>query len=135
MRPEVLLTTVVILTAAAPASGAGSPGFRSPSGNIVCIQNEVAVDCELRSTTNGRPPRPSSCRFDYGYRYRIYPGLPRGRRLCTSDALDGTGLRVLAYGRSWTRAGITCDSRRSGVTCRNRQGHGFFLSKARQRVF
>ncbi len=135
MRPALILTTIALLAGAAPAFGASSPGFRSPSGNIVCAQNEVAVDCDLRATTNGRPPRPPSCLFDYGYRYRIYPGLPRGRRLCTSDALDDTGLPTLGYGRSWTRAGITCASRRSGVTCRNRAGHGFFLSRARQRVF
>ena len=135
MRHAAILTTVVLLAAAAPAAGAGAPGFRSPSGNIVCIQNEVAVDCELRSTTNGRPPRPASCRFDFGYRYRIYPGLSRGRRLCTSDAIDDAGLPTLGYGRTWKRAGITCASRRSGVTCRNHAGHGFFLSKARQRVF
>ena len=135
MRSVAILMALVFVANVAPASGAGSPGFHSPSGNIVCIQNEVAVDCDLQATTNGRPPRPPSCRFDYGYRYRIYPGLSRGRRLCTSDALGGAGLPTLRYGHTWTRAGIVCTSRRSGVTCRNHQDHGFFLSKARQRVF
>jgi hypothetical protein len=44
--------------------------------------------------------------------------------------------RVLGYGRT-IRFGrrIACTARRSGLTCRNRDGHGFFLSRERVRLF
>jgi hypothetical protein len=44
-------------------------------------------------------------------------------------------LGVLAYGAQWTRDGLTCKSERAGVTCTNRKGHGFRLSRARQELF
>jgi hypothetical protein len=42
---------------------------------------------------------------------------------------------VLAYGRSLRLGPFKCRSRRTGLTCRSRSDHGFFLSRARQRVF
>ena len=41
----------------------------------------------------------------------------------------------LAYGRSWTWHGIRCSSQRAGLRCRNRSGHGFFLSRKTQHIF
>jgi len=43
--------------------------------------------------------------------------------------------RVLAYGKAWSRAGIRCTSAVNGLTCRNKSGHGWFLSRERYRVF
>jgi hypothetical protein len=37
--------------------------------------------------------------------------------------------RTLAYGESWQRGPFTCTSRVTGVTCRNRTGHGLFISR------
>jgi hypothetical protein len=42
---------------------------------------------------------------------------------------------VLAYGETWRKRGFTCYSRAIGLTCRNTQGHGFFLSRERWHVF
>ena len=42
---------------------------------------------------------------------------------------------VLRYGSRWTHAEVTCRSRTSGLTCRNRAGHGFFLSRQRSYRF
>jgi hypothetical protein len=41
---------------------------------------------------------------------------------------------VLSHGRTWRRSGYTCRSRASGLTCR-RGGHGFLLSRKRQRYY
>jgi hypothetical protein len=49
--------------------------------------------------------------------------------------VQDNGLPVLPYGQSWQRAGLTCLSEQSGVSCRNARGHGFTLSRAAQRVF
>ena len=43
--------------------------------------------------------------------------------------------RVLGYGRTWSAGGISCSSATAGLTCRNRAGHGFFLSRERWRTF
>jgi hypothetical protein len=37
--------------------------------------------------------------------------------------------KVLRYGSKWSRGGFTCASRRTGLRCRNRSGHGWFLSR------
>jgi hypothetical protein len=42
---------------------------------------------------------------------------------------------VLAYGRTWSRDGISCTSEATGLTCKNRSAHGFFLSRERWRSF
>jgi hypothetical protein len=36
----------------------------------------------------------------------------------------------LRYGAKWSRGGFTCTSKQIGLRCRNRGGHGFFLSRA-----
>jgi hypothetical protein len=43
--------------------------------------------------------------------------------------------RVLAYGKTWAGEGLRCTSAEIGLTCRNRDGHGFFLSRERWRAF
>jgi two-component sensor histidine kinase len=43
---------------------------------------------------------------------------------------DGEGVDA-----AWSRGGFRCTSMRTGLACRNRSGHGFFLSRASWRVF
>src|SRR5262249_3319623 len=42
---------------------------------------------------------------------------------------------TLRYGQTWRRGVFTCTSRTSGVTCRNRAGHGLFVSRKSYRLF
>jgi uncharacterized protein DUF6636 len=42
---------------------------------------------------------------------------------------------VLAYGDIWQRAGFTCRSEQTGLTCFNAMQHGFGLSRSKQEVF
>jgi hypothetical protein len=59
----------------------------------------------------------------------------RAEVVCAGDTTLG-GPAVLAYGRSARRGSIFCISRLAGITCRNAaNGHGFFLSRARYRIF
>ena len=42
----------------------------------------------------------------------------------------GSGIaKVLGYGKTWSGGGIRCTSAETGLTCRNKSGHGFFLSR------
>jgi hypothetical protein len=43
--------------------------------------------------------------------------------------------KVLAYGSAVRIGGISCTSATAGLSCRNRSGHGFFLSRERWRMF
>lgn len=53
---------------------------------------------------------------------------------CVSDAVDRAG-KVLNYGKSFTKGGITCLSAFTGLTCKNAHGHGFFLARQSYRIF
>jgi hypothetical protein len=36
---------------------------------------------------------------------------------------------VLRFGHKWRVGGFTCNSRRTGLTCKNRHGHGWWLGR------
>jgi hypothetical protein len=44
-------------------------------------------------------------------------------------------LPVLAYSEVWQRAGFTCRSEQTGLTCFNAMQRGFSLARAKQEVF
>jgi hypothetical protein len=50
--------------------------------------------------------------------------------VCHGDTVLHQG-QVVGYGKTWHAGGFTCTVRRSGVTCRNRAGHGWLLSRQR----
>ncbi|MES2916214.1 MAG: DUF6636 domain-containing protein [Pseudomonadota bacterium] len=45
------------------------------------------------------------------------------------------GNPVLPYGEAVSLGGISCVSARTGMTCTNRDGHGFSVAKAIQKLF
>jgi uncharacterized protein DUF6636 len=125
-----------------PKNGA----FKTPSGNIVCgysiaPSGEASMECGIKS---GLKPPPKQVHCDAGDPNDKRVSLRDAGRavpvLCAGD--PGPLLpqiqakaRVLAYG-STTRVGaISCTSETTGLTCRNRSGHGFFLSRERWRTF
>lgn len=105
--------------------------FETPSRNIICTTGSlplsgsaVGIDCVVFSVSGARGQASWMMR-------------PTGRAWHRAVAanVETEGLHALAYGRSWRRLGISCSSRSDGLTCRNRSGHGFFLSRERQRIF
>jgi hypothetical protein len=132
----------------APTKGIPGVGyFKSPSGNIVCAHAKgsagVVVECGIHSGLKPKPPYNASCRasgLDHNADRISLAATGRTPypRACSGDAGPFVGqsiARVLAYGKTWSRAGISCRSAFTGMTCRNRSGHGFFLSRARWRRF
>ncbi|MHB2168240.1 DUF6636 domain-containing protein [Alsobacter sp. R-9] len=126
------------LIAAAPASAQSSVnGFVMPSGNIYCLADDgdgVFLRCDLKSIAR-RPPRPRDCDLDYGTAFEVSDKDRPAARICHGDTVMDEGYPVLPYGASWTRFGFVCLSDMKGVTCRNRHGRGFFLSRATQTLF
>lgn len=133
-----VLSAALAALAVAPIGDAGAATFATPSLNIGCYSTTTDVRCDIRRSRATRPSRPRGCRFDWGTAYGL-TRTGRGRGLCVSDTAlpnPSNPPRILRYGRSIrVNAGITCTSRRAGLTCRNRAGHGFFLSRERIRLF
>jgi hypothetical protein len=129
-----------ILMAAGVARADGITAFHTPSKNIYCQAIKDAkggfIDCEILSVTSSAPlaPRPADCDLEWGNRFQLGEA-GAGYLACTGDTLrDDKGLN-LAYGKSFQVGGITCGSSQQGLQCRNGAGHGFFLSRGRQRLF
>ena len=123
--------------------------FRSPSGNVGCWTYLATATsgrgfvCKVLSTA-ARPV----CEYGYAIgwwaatpRGALRPGKPSGD--CTFrpeqgyQSVEFSHAPVLAYGRSTSLPDreVVCRSERLGVTCTNRAGHGFFLSRGSIRIF
>jgi len=53
----------------------------------------------------------------------------RAHVTCHGDTAIDPRSRALRYGSAWKKSGFVCTSKRVGLRCRNRSGHGFFLSR------
>ena len=149
----VAATTAVLLAALASAGGTVTSAlpqmtfFKTPSGNIVCVHAAWStgpiLECKIKSGLKPKPPYTRACR-EIGLDHNAdrislpatgrvpYPGACHGDAGATS--LPGRR-RVLGYGQTWSRGSLSCRSEFTGLTCRNRSRHGFFLSRERWRRF
>lgn len=116
------------------AAAQADEGFQSPTGNIMCLSYGDGIRCDVMRISNNPPPRPADCDLEWGQAFEVGDNARRGVRLCYGDTVAGN-YRTLAYGRTFKGAGITCTSAQSGVTCTNRRGAGFSISRSKQRVF
>ena len=134
------------------APGSGPAGvltngyFKTPSGNIVCFHSPGPADmpraflgCGIKSGLKPAPPRRPCAEGGYaGDRLSMNATGRVSVPPCAGDpgALVGEReAKVLAYGKTWSGGGLTCASAVAGLTCRNKSGHGFFLSRASWRTF
>jgi hypothetical protein len=145
LRRYVVLSLVALFIGAAAASAATSKAvireFRTPSGNIGCVfssgldgAESPTIRCDIRSRLRPQPKQPANCPLDYGDSLQV---TRSGRTIlvCHGDTAIDPRARVLAYGHRFSRAGLTCVSRFSGLTCTNAAGRGFFLSRESWRSF
>lgn len=131
----------VFATTVATAIAQPAPdGFKMPSGNIHCqyfagMQGEASVlRCDIRNIAS-LPPRPRDCELDWGRAFEIAEDGGAAQRICAGDTVADDALPALPYGSIWRQGGFVCRSERNGATCINAAGHGFFLSRAAQRLF
>lgn len=122
--------------------------FRLPSGNIACAfaggyvdalgrANSPSLRCDIMGGLKPQPPRlarPASCDLDWGDSVSLSP-TGRTELTCHGDTVFDPRIKVLRYGTSWNRGPFTCTSRATGLTCQNKAGHGFFLSRNNWRRF
>ena len=125
IRPSILLACALALAPAAPAA-AKVVDFQTPSKRIVCAYatgtgEPAFIRCDLRFLND---------------RAVILEAGRRARKVKVTDAVGDPSSPVLAYGRSRSFGRFTCTSRTTGLTCRDRRsGHGFEVSRQRQRLF
>jgi hypothetical protein len=143
---------VIVFAAASAAIAVGTAtgatqrngAFKTPSGNIVCGYGfsadgrSASIGCGIKS---GLKPAPRNTCVDMDYSGKSVSLNATGRArpvVCAGDPgpfLVEAKAHVLRYGTTWRGGGITCASRRAGLTCTNRRGHGFFLSRDHWRSF
>lgn len=114
--------------------------FETPSENIQCA---VGQDFDVLSDINctiinrsGPPalPKPAWCNSDWGHTFFMRETGPV-EMLCEKTSRDKSGFDRAEYGVTGEFGGFVCHSSTKGLRCTNRDGHGFFLSRARQEVF
>jgi hypothetical protein len=122
---RVLVVSSLALLVAPAASFATIRAFRSPSGSIGCIYyRDPDTKAFLRCDVEGAG--------DLAWRIHRHG---HARRLHVTDTVLDPRAPVLAYGRTRSFGSLRCTSRMTGMTCKNRDGHGFKLSRERQRLF
>jgi hypothetical protein len=135
MRPAASLAALLLL--ALPGFAQEEAAFRSPSGNIHCLiigGDWTTARCDILERTPSFRDRPADCELDWGHAFEV-DITGRARLVCAGDTVANPRAAVLDYGGALTLGGITCRSEKTGMTCTNRDGHGFSLSRARQRLF
>lgn len=112
--------------------------FQTPSGNIHCMIDSgdfAGVRCDILQFRASFRQRPADCDLEWGDSFWIGPADGRGDLVCHGDTVATPDAAVLGYGATIGKSGIACRSEKSGLTCANTSGHGFFLSKASQQIF
>lgn len=103
-----------------------------PSRNVGCIFSPAAggqaasIRCDILSGLVPEPAR--ACELDWTGLGMT--GARRARAVCAGDTAYSGSSPVLRYGRVWTKGPFRCTSRRTGLTCSSRAGHGFRLARA-----
>lgn len=134
MVQKLFWIAAISLLGAAPAAAQPLVGFQTPSGNIHCLLAEGYLRCDLRSNIARVPRRPRDCDLEWGNAFSMTRNS-RATRLCHGDTAMNPENPVLGYGRTWRQYGFVCRSATSGLTCSNRSGRGWQLSRERQRIF
>ncbi len=104
--------------------------FIMPSRNIGCGFFE-ALRCDILSGLNPTPT--GECELDWTGLTLESQGNAAPQ--CAGDTVFNPDAPVLEYGQTWRLAGITCQSRQTGLRCTNEEGHGFSLARANWDTF
>jgi hypothetical protein len=131
------VTAALMLTVPAAAS-AKLRAFTSPSKTIGCLYSSTSgaktLRCDLAVVDHPKP-KPDSCDFDYGQAFALHP-RGRAKRLCYSDTVLNPNAPVLAYGETRRFGPFSCRvSKTRGMRCTSKTGHGFRLSRQRQKLW
>ncbi|MEA2123657.1 MAG: hypothetical protein QOI80_439 [Solirubrobacteraceae bacterium] len=133
MTRRLSLAALLVFCLAAVPAGAKVVKYKrfvSPSGMISCLAVKYGgkgVECSASyieeigelDTYYALEPHGRSRIGERG----DFPGYPNSKQ------------HTLHYGDTYKRKGVRCTMRESGLTCRNKDGHGFHLEKGNVRRF
>jgi hypothetical protein len=138
MLSKFYMAAATLLILLGDASAQDDEGFRSPTGNIHCalvrIDGRASLRCDIQQITNRLPQPPADCDLDWGKAFSMDVDDRHAGRICHGDTVVGR-YPILAYGQIWSRGGFICRSDQTGMSCRNRQGAGFDLSRSSQKLY
>lgn len=127
-----------------PLAARAEIAFSSPSGNIICYRPEAAAISCLILDRNWSDDQLAALQSDHDGECPVdrtaaialpANGPPRLIEHCHGDAFWWTENQfVLPYGFSVQNSEFNCTSEKSGMTCRNRLGHGFTMARAQYRI-
>ncbi|MBD2436809.1 DUF6636 domain-containing protein [Nostoc sp. FACHB-110] len=129
-----VLTTTVFSIITLPAIAQEQTQFQTPSGNIYCLIAEQNIRCDVLEITGQLPPQPKDCELDWGHVYNLGQ-RGSGYRGCYGDTVANPDSPVLQYGRTLRYQGFVCTSKKTGLTCINRDKKGWELSREQQIFF
>jgi Family of unknown function (DUF6636) len=119
-------TNVVTVTTAAPTANAHDYArFQMPSNNVGCGVDAGVLRCDILSGLKPEPTKP--CELDWTGVVLAASGAAQPE--CAGDTVFDQSSPVLGYGETWSRGGLTCVSKQSGLECKNGSGHGFTLAR------
>lgn len=128
----------VLLCLSSPLAAQDYTAFQTPSGNIHCViwgGPDAELRCDMRDLTPSYHTAPPDCELDWGFSFAVGPRSQQGMLACVGDTVINEGAAKLDYGSTLSAQGFSCTSEKTGLSCQNAAGHGFALSKARQRLF
>jgi hypothetical protein len=137
---QLLVVTLLVLVASAPASATNLPGFRSPSGNISClfIPAPGTILCKLAHADYAQALQARCNGLDWhGF---LLPAARKGAINCSGGILYNPTKQhptyiTLGYGKTWRQKMFSCTSQINGVNCSNPHGHGMFISRQTWRTW
>jgi hypothetical protein len=122
-RVSLFVVLVALLGAAVPAL-ARDTVFATPSKKIACrIYDPAKQGLEIRCDL-----------FFLNDRAVRMTRRGRARLIHVTDTIGDPRAPVLHYGKTKRVGPFTCTSRRTGLSCHNRNGHGFTVSREHQSV-
>jgi hypothetical protein len=139
--------SLVLALCSGVADAARLPGVRTPSKNISCFYvpqrptTHGNLLCNIKQAVYTKALQARCIGPPTGLDWHGFTlsDTKQGEILCTGglmyDARDTPTFVTLPYGKTWRYRGFTCNSRVAGLTCRNRFGHGLFLSRASWRAW
>ena len=140
MKISMLCVTLVLIGSSALAAeqtfpvDSGLIEFTTPSGNIGCTYIP-AGGTDVYAPKDGGPELQCDRVAPVYLRLFLYKTGKAQKFENIGDASCCSVENVLAYGNTWKKGALTCISEKTGLTCTRGDGHGFFISKAKIKVY
>jgi hypothetical protein len=144
MKTALVLVLALAATGSAAAAKTPLPEIRSPSGNIRCLfvpGHPDVLRCDIGRADYAKALQQRCItRATVDWHGFELPAAGKGAVTCSGGILYSPDTQrptytTLPYGRSWSHGVFTCSSRMTGLTCRNRAGHGLFISRESWRAW